>query len=659
MRHNYIKPPSAAELRAITQTFQDKWHFPQVTGAIDGTHIGIQALSDIPADYFTRKWFFSVVLQGFSMATTSQSYIIILHLLLLRLLTVSVATQDELVINTTKGKVRGTLISVPGGDVRAFLGIPYAKPPVGKLRFRDPEPAEGWEGVRDATKFPNTCYQVPDTFFPGFRGAEMWNPNTPLSEDCLYLNVWSPCRNKTQHQASPLAPVLVWIYGGGFITGTSSLDMYDGRFLSRAEGVVVVSMNYRLGALGFLSLPENKNIRGNAGLLDQRLALHWVANNIAAFGGDPSKVTLFGESAGAASVGLHLLSPGSHGLFHRAVMQSGSPNALWATVSQKEAWDRSMLLGKLMGCPLSPPVDLEVCLQKADPEKIITKQVEVPTQLLILPIPFGPNVDGHFLPDKPELLLRTGKFLKTELLLGANKDEGTNFLVYGMPGYDITSQSLITRKDFLQGAALVVPEASDVTRETAIFQYTDWTDENNGTKKRDSLGSMVGDRFFTCPVLEFAHRYSQHGGKTFLYLFDHRSSTNPWPAWMGVMHGYEIEFVFGMPLNGTLGYTQNEVNMSRNFMKHWANFARTGNPRTKEDDWPLFTPEQQQYVTLNCDPPKTKRMMRAQQCHLWNALIPKIQQVSDDLLSCVHADGIVLRCSYTFLLILLFLTLTY
>ncbi|XP_071386155.1 acetylcholinesterase-like [Centroberyx affinis] len=595
------------------------------------------------------------------MATTSHytHIIILLHVLALHLLAVSHATQDDLTINTRNGKVRGALLSAPDGDVRAFLGIPYGKPPVGRLRFRAPEPAEGWEGVRDVTKFPNSCYQLPDTLFPEFSGAEMWNANTPLSEDCLYLNVWAPRLNQTQPQDSPLAPVLVWIYGGGFITGTSSLDLYDGRFLSKSEGVVVVSMNYRLGALGFLTLPDNKNIRGNAGLLDQRLALRWVANNIAAFGGDPAKVTLFGESAGGVSVSLHLLSPGSHALFQRAVLQSGAPNAPWATVSQKVAWDRSMMLGKLLGCPLSPPADLELCLEKADPQTILTNQFKVITKPSLIALPFAPHVDGDFLPDKPEVLLRTGNFLKTEVLLGLNKDEGTYFLVYGVPGYDITSQSLITRRNFMQGTVLAMPEDSNITREAVVFQYTDWTDENNGTKNRDSLGSVVGDKLFTCPMLEFAQRYPQHGGKAYLYFFDHRSSTNPWPAWMGVMHGYEIEFVFGMPLNVTLGYTQNEVNMSRKFMKHWANFARTGNPSIKGADWPIFTLEKQEYVTLNYDPPEKKRMLNAQLCHFWNDFIPKIQTVSDDRLPCILADGTVLRCSYTFLLMLLLFTLTY
>ncbi|KAM4742246.1 acetylcholinesterase-like [Anableps anableps] len=590
------------------------------------------------------------------MATAFQNTRVASLLLLLPILTVSFATQDDLVITTTLGKVKGKLLSVTNGEVRAFLGIPYAKPPLGKLRFHVPEPVEKWEGVKEAKEFSNSCYQLPDTTYPGFKGAEMWNPNTPLSEDCLYLNVWSPNFNKTQ--SSTLAPVLVWIYGGGFVTGTSSLDLYQAHFLSKAEGVVVVSMNYRVGAFGFLSLPQNKNIRGNAGLLDQRLALKWVANNIAAFGGDPSKVTIFGESAGSASVGFHLLSPGSHSFFQRAVMQSGSPNAPWATISQSEVWDRSLMLAKLLDCPTHHSARLETCLQQADPQKISVKQYESITQPSILSLPFVPNVDGDFLPAEVEVMLNSSSLPKKELLIGLNKDEGTFFLLYGMPGFTIAGESLISRNDFLKGVPLTMTDASDVARQAAIFLYTDWTDEDNGMKNRDSLGSLVGDQLFVCPILDFAYRYSQGGGKTFLYFFDHVSSINPWPSWMGVMHGYEIEFVFGMPLSTSLGYTKNEQNMTKKFMKHWANFARTGNPGLDGAAWPVFTSERQEYITLNYNHPEQKRMMRAKECHFWNKLLPQIQKTSDELQSCI-ASGIILHCNWVFLFILLVISLTH
>ncbi|XP_077467543.1 cholinesterase-like [Stigmatopora argus] len=588
--------------------------------------------------------------QGFLMATQTAHKIGDL-LMLLSIFSVSVNTQDDLIVNTINGKIQGKRLSVAGGEIRAFLGVPYAKPPFGKLRFRAPEPAERWEGVFDATNHANSCYQIPDTLYPGFRGAEMWNPKTKLSEDCLYLNVWTPF-SKVRHHS--LAPVLVWIYGGGFISGTSSLDIYDGRYLSRVEGVVVVSMNYRLGALGFLALSDN-NIRGNAGLLDQRLALQWVANNIVNFGGDPSQVTIFGESAGSASVGFHLLSPGSHDLFQRAVMQSGSPNAPWATVSKAVANERSMRLARLIGCPTSSPAHLDICLQKTDPWVITSKQFDALTQPTILPIPFPPVVDGYFLPDKIELLLQSPNLPKKDVLFGLNRNEGTYFLVYGMPGFNITGESLISRMEFMEGVKIAMADLDAVAKEGAIFHYTDWTDEHNRMKNRDSLGNLVGDRFFVCPLLEFAHRYSQNGGKMFSYSFDHQSSINPWPAWMGVLHGYEIEFVFGMPLNATWGYSNTEVNMTRKFMKHWANFARTGNPRIDGAEWPLFTPDLQEYVTLNSHLPEKRRMMKAKECYLWNKVMSKIKKFSDDLEACQNSSGIMLHYNCAFLIISLFI----
>lgn len=181
------------------------------------------------------------------------------------------------------GRLRGIRLMAPGGPVSAFLGIPFAEPPVGPRRFLPPEPKRPWSGVLDATAFQSVCYQYVDTLYPGFEGTEMWNPNRELSENCLYLNVWTPY----PRPASP-APVLVWIYGGGFYSGASSLDVYDGRFLAQAEGTVLVSMNYRVGAFGFLALPGSREAPGNVGLLDQRLALQWVQENVAALWGGPN-----------------------------------------------------------------------------------------------------------------------------------------------------------------------------------------------------------------------------------------------------------------------------------------------------------------------------------------------------------------------------------
>ncbi|KAB0398189.1 hypothetical protein E2I00_014887, partial [Balaenoptera physalus] len=368
----------------------------------------------------------------------------------------------ELLVTVRGGRLRGLRLMAPGGPVSAFLGIPFAEPPVGPRRFLPPEPKRPWPGVLNATAFQRVCYQYVDTLYPGFEGTEMWNPNRELSEDCLYLNVWTPY----PRPASP-TPVLVWIYGGGFYSGASSLDVYDGRFLAQAEGTVLVSMNYRVGAFGFLALPGSREAPGNVGLLDQRLALQWVQENVAAFGGDPTSVTLFGESAGAASVGMHLLSPPSRGLFHRAVLQSGAPNGPWATVGVGEARRRATLLARLVGCPPGGAggndTDLVACLRTR------------PSQDLV-------DHEWHVLPQE-------------SVLVGVVKDEGSYFLVYGAPGFSKNNESLISRAQFLAGVRVGVPQASDLAAEAVVLHYTDWLHPEDPARLREAMRAELSLSF--------------------------------------------------------------------------------------------------------------------------------------------------------------------
>ncbi|XP_005393195.1 PREDICTED: cholinesterase isoform X2 [Chinchilla lanigera] len=478
--------------------------------------------------------------------------------------------EEDIIVTTKTGKVRGTNLPVLGGTVTAFLGIPYAQPPVGRLRFRRPQPLNKWSGVWNATKYANSCHQNIDQSFPGFHGSEMWNPNTALSEDCLYLNVWIPAPKPKN------ATVMIWIYGGGFQTGTSSLHVYDGKFLARVERVIVVSMNYRVGALGFLALPGNPEAPGNLGLFDQQLALQWVQSNIAAFGGSPASVTLFGESAGAASVGLHLLSSKSYPLFTRAILQSGSPSAPWAVMPPSEARNRTLMLAQFTGCSKDNETEMIKCLQTKDPQEILLNEVFVLPYDTLLSVNFGPTVDGDFLPDMPETLLRLGQFKKTQVLVGVNKDEGTAFLVYGAPGFSKDNSSIITRREFQEGLKICFPGVSAFGREAVLFHYADWRDDQRPESYREALDDVVGDYNFICPALEFAKAFSDLGNHVFFYYFEHQSSKLPWPEWMGVMHGYEIEFVFGLPLERKVNYTKAEEILSRSIMKHWANFAKYG-----------------------------------------------------------------------------------
>lgn len=504
------------------------------------------------------------------MSGTCSQTRILLWLFLLDIFIKKVVTEEENIIATTAGSVKGVNLPVLGGTVTAFLGIPYAEPPVGRLRFKKPEPREDWTGVWDATSHANSCYQNIDNTFPGFAGSEMWNPTTNLSEDCLYLNVWVPSPKPKN------ATVMVWIYGGSFQSGTSSLHVYDGKFLARVERVIVVSMNYRVGALGFLAFPGNEEAPGNVGLFDQRLALQWVQNNIAAFGGNGKSVTLFGESAGAGSVSHHIISPKSFPLFTRAIMQSGAANAPWGALLPSEARRRTLALAELLHCMCDNETKILFCLRNKHPQVILENEVSILTYNNLLNLYFTPIVDGDFIADMPETLLKKGLFKRTQILMGVNKDEGGTFLMYGAPGFSKDNSSLITESDFQGGLKAFFPDISDIALESITFHYTDWEDELNPSNYRDALDDIVGDYNFICPVTKFIKYFAEAGNNAFLYFFEHRSSKLPWPEWMGVLHGYEIEFVFGLPLERKVNYTKAEELLSRTILKYWATFAKTG-----------------------------------------------------------------------------------
>ncbi|GMS99366.1 hypothetical protein PENTCL1PPCAC_21541 [Pristionchus entomophagus] len=235
---------------------------------------------------------------------------------------------DDVIFLKDGSPVTGEMMIAPNGKlVTQFYGIPFAEPPVGKLRFRKPVPKAPWRNTLNANVPPNSCIQCLDTYFDDFVGATMWNANTEQSEDCLYLNVFVPEKPDPTKRLA----VMVWVYGGGFATGTSTIDVYDGKIFSAEEKIIIVPFNYRVSIFGFLFM-GTADAPGNMGLWDQNLALKWVHTNIAQFGGDNTRITLFGESAGAASVNLQMFSEKSTPYFHRAIIQSASATATWAIV---------------------------------------------------------------------------------------------------------------------------------------------------------------------------------------------------------------------------------------------------------------------------------------------------------------------------------------
>lgn len=344
---------------------------------------------------------------------------------------------DPLIVDTTSGLVRGFSKTVLGREVHIFTGIPFAKPPIEQLRFRRPVPVEPWHGVLDASKLPNSCFQERYEYFPGFEGEEMWNPNTNISEDCLYLNIWVPQRLRIRHHADkppqerPKVPILVWIHGGGYMSGTSTLDVYDADIVAATSDVIVASMNYRVGAFGFLYLNKyfglgSEEAPANMGLWDQALAIRWIKDNAAAFGGDPDLITLFGESAGGGSVSIHLMSPVTKGLAKRGILQSGTMNAPWSYMTGERAQRIGEILVQDCGCNtsllLTRPNQVMDCMRAVDAKTISSQQWN--SYSGILGFPSTPTIDGVFLTKHPYDMMREGDYEDTEILVGSNSDEG-------------------------------------------------------------------------------------------------------------------------------------------------------------------------------------------------------------------------------------------
>ncbi|XP_064456026.1 acetylcholinesterase-like isoform X2 [Ornithodoros turicata] len=535
---------------------------------------------------------------------------------------------DPLVVHTSKGAVRGfATTSATGKPVHVFYGIPYAQPPVGAYRFRHPHPVEPWKDILNCTVRPSSCYQIVDTTFGDFSGSTMWNANTNMSEDCLNINVWVP------QPRPPNAAVLVWIYGGGFYSGTSTLDVYDGRTLATEEKIIVVSMNYRVASLGFLSL-GNTDVPGNAGLYDQLMALQWVQENIAAFGGNPRNVTLFGESAGAVSVSMHLLSPLSRELFSQAIMQSGTATAPWSLHDRPAATAAALRLAEALKCPhsLDELDKMMECLRSQDPGDIVNNETG---SFGVVEFAFLPVVDGGFLVEPPRTSLASRNFKKTRVLLGSNRDEGTYFLVYFLTELFRRDDNVyLTRDDFVRTVRDLNPYVSDLVLQAIVFQYTEWLNPDDTIKNRDAVDKIVGDYHFTCSVTEWAFHYALTGAEVYMYYFTHRSSQSAWPQWMGVIHGEEIAYLFGEPLNESRGYRPDEVLLSKRMMRYWANFAKTGNPNLCEDDtweriyWPVHTAYGKEYLTLAVNSSLVGYGHRAKYCAFWQEFLPQLVNLS-------------------------------
>ena len=456
-------------------------------------------------------------------------------------------------VKTATGKVEGTLTS--DAKVRMFRGIPYAAPPVGDLRWRAPQAAAHWKGVRPATAFGSRCVQ--------FNPSQDMNFHDPgPSEDCLTLNVWAPVDAKA-------LPVMVWIYGGGYSSGGTSEGRQDGQFLAH-RGVVVVSMNYRLGILGFLTSPQltaesPQHASGNYGLLDQAAAIAWVRANIRQFGGDPNNITLFGESAGSFSVSAQMASPLSKGSLAKAIGESGGAfrgnGYAFLPRADRETADSAATL-QIYGTS-----DV-AALRKLSADEIVAPFTAHKTTAR-----FTGCVDGYFLPESVEAIYAAGQQAHIPLIAGWNKDESR-----GVPKVPPTiasfTQTATTTFGNQAGKFLSVYGAS-TDAEAAV-----------------SAGDYAGDRFIAFSTWRWIEAQVATGGSpVYRYQFDLGSPGDKFhPAAAGAFHSDDIEYVFGtLDSRQEITVRDEDRRLSEEIGSYWTNFARTGNPNGAGlPQWPVY-----------------------------------------------------------------------
>ena len=443
---------------------------------------------------------------------------------------------------------QGQISGIPGNDpaVRVYKGIPYATPPVGELRWKAPKSAASWQGVRKANQFSAVCYQNP---YPA--NSVYYNPPEPRSEDCLYLNVWTGAKSANEKR-----PVMVWIYGGALTRGSGSLPLYDGEALAR-KGVVLVTFNYRLGIFGFYAHPEltkesDRGSSGNYGILDQIAALEWVQKNIAAFGGDPKRVTIFGESAGSWSVNYLVATPLAKGLFQRAIGESGGDFAAVRKLSDAEA------AGAKVAAALHANSIQELRAKSAD-------------ELVKVPGGAGPNVDGWMLPQDVYTIFASGKQNDVPVLIGSNADEARSLAPWPANGTAAVFRDQSRKRfgDLAEEFFKVYPASTDQEAETS--HYASFRDITFGWEMRT-----------------WARMQEKTGkSKAYLYYFT-RIPPGPDSARYRAYHASEIAYVFGN-LTPPSPWEDTDRKLSAAISSYWVNFATSGDPNGKKlVKWPAY-----------------------------------------------------------------------
>jgi para-nitrobenzyl esterase len=476
--------------------------------------------------------------------------------------------QSNAPVRTQAGLVQGTVVN----GVRVYKGIPFAAPPLGDLRWAPPQPPKPWKGVLHTDKYADACMQVP--IVEPALGLDAVTP----SENCLYLNVWTPAKSSRQR-----LPVMVWIYGGGFTIGATSMTQYGGENLAH-KGVVYVSIAYRLGPLGFLATPdlskEQGGHSGNYGLLDQIAGLQWVKRNIAAFGGNPNKVTIFGESAGGISVSMLCASPLAKGLFEGAISESGgsfgpahedhAAGEDVPTLAEQEqagtAFLKKLGVSSIAEARKMPAADI---YEHAGPAMGGAQR-------------WWPNFDGYVLLGDQYKLYEEGKYNDTPVLIGTNADEGALF---------VASTTMQKYKESVESGY-------GIFAHNILAAYPDNSEQQALRSARD----LARDVDFAWGTWSWARLQSRTGKrKVFIYHFNHRPNYPDLPRFKdwGPAHGSEVSFVFGNFTKGMPATPEDKI-VSAQLISFWTNFAKYGNPNGKGlPEWPAFNNAHQQAMELD------------------------------------------------------------
>lgn len=469
-------------------------------------------------------------------------------------------------VETISGKVQG----FEQGAITVWKGIPFAHPPIAHHRFLPPQPSQPWSGVLDATQFGPASLQ----------SARLGNASAvagrPTSENCLSLNIWSPGADQQKR------PVMVYIHGGGFVIGSTSDPLFDGTSFATQHDIVVVTCNYRLGLLGFLylgDLASSAYAQGNAALLDQVAALQWVHDNIAAFGGDPDRVTVMGESAGAMSIGNLLAMPAARGLFQGAILESGASTSILLTREQATSITRAVLK------QLDLQASQVLTLTEVPTETLLLVQEEVDREWRGLEA-FAPVIDGVTLPAHPLELIEQGAGLPVPLLIGTNRDEWRLFTV--LLGGNMEE----VKANLSQTLGAATEHVHEIYTQGRVDKAPDlaWID-------------MQGDRVFRIPAIRQAEAQVRQGAPVWMYRFDWASPASG--GELGACHGIEIPFVWNRlhtPLvHFLLGDASEQIEpLVNRIHTTWAMFIRTGNPTTTVlADWPRYDLTHRATMLLN------------------------------------------------------------